>query len=95
MFLLFGTRASEKVMNVMTFICAYCGVHAEQDVITRRNRLTLFFVPLFPLSTMHFAQCTNCRGNDPSHEGASPALPRVGPHPQERQLMTWSSEEPS
>jgi hypothetical protein len=61
-FLLFGTRASEAVINVVTFICAYCGVHADHRVITRRNRLTLFFVPLFPVSTTHFTQCTNCGG---------------------------------
>jgi len=62
MFLLFGTRISEKIVNVVAFVCGYCGQHATQNVITASNRFTLFFVPLFTFSTKYRNECTNCGG---------------------------------
>lgn len=62
MFLLFGTRASESVLVVVTFVCNYCGVNAAQRVVKRVTRFTLFFVPLFPVSTSYFVACSNCGG---------------------------------
>lgn len=60
MFLLFGTRATQAVINVVAFVCGYCGVHAQQRVLKRSTKLTLFFVPLFPISTSYMNQCTHC-----------------------------------
>jgi hypothetical protein len=60
MILLFGTRAMLAIINVVTFVCGYCGVHADQRVTMRSTRLTLFFVPLFPLSRSYFNECSNC-----------------------------------
>lgn len=62
MLILFGSRASESIIAVVAFICGYCHVEAPQNVVTRVNRLTLFFVPLFALSTKYLNQCTNCGG---------------------------------
>ena len=62
MFLLFGSRVVETVINVVSFVCGYCGVHAEQRVIKRANKLTLFFIPLFSLRSTHLNQCSNCGG---------------------------------
>ena len=63
MFLLFGTRTSEAVVNVVSFVCAYCGTMAEQHVVKRSTKVTLFFVPLFPISTSHVNVCANCGGS--------------------------------
>ncbi|WP_443069957.1 zinc-ribbon domain-containing protein [Subtercola sp. YIM 133946] len=60
MLLIFGSTLSETLINVVTLICGYCNVNAPQNVLKRRNRLTLFFVPLFALSTKYVNQCTNC-----------------------------------
>lgn len=62
MLLIFGTRLSEAVINVVRFVCAYCGADAAQNVVKRTNRFTLFFVPLFPVSTKYHNECSNCGG---------------------------------
>ena len=62
MFLLFGSRASERVVNVVAFVCGFCRTNAAQNVVTSKNKFTLFFVPLFAFSTKHYNECTNCGG---------------------------------
>jgi hypothetical protein len=62
MFLLFGTRTGEVLINVVSFVCGYCRVNAEQHVVKRSTRFTLFFIPLFSFSTSHVNVCTNCGG---------------------------------
>ncbi|WEO77051.1 zinc-ribbon domain-containing protein [Cryobacterium sp. SO2] len=63
MILLFGTRASEAVINLVLFVCGYCGVLAQQQVIKRATRFTLFFLPLFPVSTRYVNVCSRCQGS--------------------------------
>ena len=62
MFLLFGSRVSEQIVNVVTFVCGFCSTNARQNVIKASNRFTLFFVPLFSFSTRYRNECTNCGG---------------------------------
>lgn len=62
MILLFGTRAFETVLAVVTFVCGYCSVNASQQVVKRSNRFTLFFIPLLTFSTSYFVACSNCGG---------------------------------
>ena len=62
MFLLFGTRASEAILSVVTFVCGYCNTSAAQRVVKRVTKFTLFFIPLFPVATSYFVTCTNCGG---------------------------------
>jgi hypothetical protein len=62
MILLFGTKAYETLLTVVTFACRYCGMSAPQRVFKRATRFTLFFIPLFTVSTKHFVECSNCAG---------------------------------
>ncbi|GAA1002224.1 zinc-ribbon domain-containing protein [Subtercola frigoramans] len=62
MLLIFGTRLSEAIINMVSFVCGYCHQHAPQNVIRRRHRFTLFFVPLFSVSTRYVNECTHCGG---------------------------------
>jgi hypothetical protein len=62
MVLVFGSRTSEVIINIVTFVCGYCHVQAPQNVVKRSNRFTLFFIPLFSFSTRYVNQCTNCGG---------------------------------
>jgi hypothetical protein len=62
MFLLFGARTAEALINVVTFVCGYCGIRAEQHVVKRATKFTLFFVPLFTVSSSFANTCTNCGG---------------------------------
>nr|WP_241984650.1 zinc-ribbon domain-containing protein [Cryobacterium adonitolivorans] len=49
-------------MNIVSFVCGYCGTLSEQHVVKNSHRLTLFFLPLFPLSTTYSNACTHCGG---------------------------------
>lgn len=60
MILLFGTRATVTVLATVWFVCHFCGFDAAQKVIERRNRLTLFWVPLFTVSRSFANVCSNC-----------------------------------
>ena len=60
MLLIFGTRSVEDVLRVLVFVCRVCGVRDEQRVIRSRTRLSLFFVPLFTVSSRYLLECSNC-----------------------------------
>lgn len=62
MLLLFGNKISETLLVMVTFVCNFCGQAASQEVYERVNRFSLFFIPLFRLSTKYFVTCTNCGG---------------------------------
>lgn len=62
MILIFGTRASESLMVIVTFVCNYCRQEVPQEVYKRVNRFALFFIPLFPVSTRYYVRCSNCGG---------------------------------
>ncbi len=50
MILLLGTRTSVALRATVWFVCHFCGFHAAQQVVERRRRLTLFWLPLFTVS---------------------------------------------
>jgi hypothetical protein len=58
--LIFGTRAFETLLLVVSFVCPHCGVDARQSVYKSATRFTLFFIPLFTVSTRYFVHCSNC-----------------------------------
>lgn len=62
MILLFGTKGRETLLSMVTFACHYCGLTAPQRVFKRATWFTLFFIPLFPVSTRYFVECANCAG---------------------------------
>jgi hypothetical protein len=52
-FLLIGTRGFERLVAVMRSRCPNCGVDAPQRYFERGTGLTLFLIPVLPLSR-HF-----------------------------------------
>lgn len=60
MLLIFGTRSVEDVLRVVVFACRFCGARDEQRVLRSRNKISLFFVPLFTVSTRYLLECSNC-----------------------------------
>lgn len=79
MFLLFGTDFSEKIINVVSFVCGFCSVNARQNVIRSSTRFTFFVIPLFSFSTRYRNECTNC--------GAEATLTAA----QARQSLAWTA----
>jgi uncharacterized Zn finger protein len=60
--LLFGTRLRSTVIALVSFVCPFCSKDVPQRVVKAVNRFTLFFVPLFPVSTRYENECSNCGG---------------------------------
>ena len=61
MFLLLGFRTRDTVAFRRWLLCEVCRIEAEQTVIKRSTRFTLFFVPLFPVKpSTYYVQCANC-----------------------------------
>lgn len=62
MFFLFGLTTREQLQFTRSASCRYCGQFAPQQVIQRKTRLSVFFVPLLPLKRTRLQRCTNCGG---------------------------------
>ncbi|WP_280241612.1 zinc-ribbon domain-containing protein [Nocardia abscessus] len=57
---------------MITSVCGRCGnpaAHALRKLVTK---FTLFFIPLIPLSTKHYLECTWCGASAPI---AAPQIP--------------------
>ncbi|WP_280315893.1 zinc-ribbon domain-containing protein, partial [Nocardia abscessus] len=72
---------------MITLVCGRCGnpaAHALRKLVTK---FTLFFIPLIPLSTKHYLECTWCGASSPiaappiPDQQARGAPPPPGPRP--------------
>lgn len=60
MILIFGLRSARSVIAVVPLDCRHCNVRADQRVVQRVLRLTVFFIPILPVWTSYLLQCSNC-----------------------------------
>ncbi|MEU6143419.1 zinc-ribbon domain-containing protein [Streptomyces sp. NPDC047081] len=58
--IIFGTKGYLYQLAILTLVCGNCGNPAAHTLRKRVTKFTLFFVPLFPLSTKYATQCTFC-----------------------------------
>jgi hypothetical protein len=58
--IIFGTRGYLYQLAILTLVCGRCGNPSAHTLRKRVTKFTLFFVPLFPLSTKCSTQCTFC-----------------------------------
>ena len=58
--IILGLRGSTTQLATMTLVCPQCHNPAAHRLLRTVNRFTLFFVPLFPVSTRHTIDCTFC-----------------------------------
>ncbi|AZM45741.1 zinc-ribbon domain-containing protein [Streptomyces sp. WAC 06738] len=58
--IIFGTRSTAVQLAVINLLCGMCGNPAAHSLLKRVTKFTLFFIPLFPVSTKYFTQCTFC-----------------------------------
>lgn len=58
--IIFGTKGYLYQLAVLTLVCGHCGNPAAHALRKRVTKFTLFFVPLFPVSTKYTIQCTHC-----------------------------------
>lgn len=79
MFLLLGTFVRRALLVTVVFICGYCDKDVPQRVEKLATKFTLFFVPLFTVSSRYTNQCTNCGGvTDLTRAQADRAVARQG-----------------
>ncbi|CAL9330400.1 hypothetical protein SUDANB120_00059 [Streptomyces sp. enrichment culture] len=58
--IIFGTTVYRYQLVILMLTCRYCGNPAAHTVRKYVTKFTLFFVPLFPVSTRYATQCTFC-----------------------------------
>ncbi|MFC8986487.1 zinc-ribbon domain-containing protein [Streptomyces sp. NPDC056956] len=58
--IIFGTKGYLYRLAILTLVCAQCGNPSAHTLSKRVTKFTLFFVPLFPVSTKYATQCTFC-----------------------------------
>lgn len=58
--IIFGTKGYLYQLAILTLVCGRCGNPAAHALRKRVTKFTLFFVPLFPVSTKYATQCTFC-----------------------------------
>ncbi|MBG6225433.1 DNA-directed RNA polymerase subunit RPC12/RpoP [Arthrobacter sp. CAN_A2] len=60
MFFLFGLTTREHLQSTRSASCRYCGMFAQQQVIQRRTKISVFFIPLLTVKKTCMQVCTNC-----------------------------------
>lgn len=60
MILLFGVTTKVTVRATVWLVCHFCGFSAPQRVLEQVRRLTLFWIPLIPLSRSVVNECGEC-----------------------------------
>jgi zinc-ribbon family len=58
--IIYGWRRNVLDLTTATYLCGRCGnptAHALRRAVTK---FTLFFIPLFPISSKYFTVCTFC-----------------------------------
>ncbi|MBL09742.1 MAG: hypothetical protein CL402_04345 [Acidiferrobacteraceae bacterium] len=63
--ILFGTRDRRKIISERYIICPKCEMKQKCDVISLREWITVFFIPIFPTGNDdrkgYFVQCKTCQ----------------------------------
>ncbi|MCX5204218.1 zinc ribbon domain-containing protein [Streptomyces sp. NBC_00237] len=58
--IIFGTKGYVYQLAMLMLLCGHCGNPAAHALRKRVTKFTLFFVPLFPVSSKYVTQCTFC-----------------------------------
>jgi hypothetical protein len=58
--IIWGIRRYVQQLAILMALCPAQGHEAPHRLIRRRTKFTLFFVPLFPVSSSHQLVCTTC-----------------------------------
>lgn len=66
MIILFGTHAYLKNAGPSAdrTPCFACGNVGQKELLRARTWFTLFFIPIFPVSTKYIVRCTRCGRED-------------------------------
>ena len=90
--IIYGWKRYAQVLAVLTLVCQQCHLPAEHVLRRLTTKVTLFFIPLFPISRRHTLTCGACQGeNKVSREQAEQLMaggvqqsPTPQPQPQQQ-----------
>ncbi|MGW4206366.1 zinc-ribbon domain-containing protein [Lentzea sp. NPDC004789] len=60
MLILFGWRTTIDQLRMLSLVCGHCHNQAAHHLFRRRTKPTIFFIPLFTISSRYGLQCTFC-----------------------------------
>lgn len=60
MFVLFGLSPRLNDRGTVRLHCTDCGVTGPHRLAEKQNRISLFFIPLVPVSTSYVTTCGHC-----------------------------------
>jgi Fe2+ or Zn2+ uptake regulation protein len=63
--IIWGIRRYVQQLAMIVARCSAQGHTAAHRLVRKRTKFTLFFVPLFPISTSHVLVCTMCGNTAP------------------------------
>ncbi|UJH68220.1 zinc-ribbon domain-containing protein [Allomuricauda sp. SCSIO 65647] len=62
MILFFGTRrGKQSIRQLQNVTCPHCKQRGTLSIISQPNYFHLFWIPLFRVQTLQFAECSHCR----------------------------------
>ncbi|MEG0176766.1 zinc-ribbon domain-containing protein [Anaerorhabdus sp.] len=75
MFVIFGTKITQKILGYEKKIrCGRCNNVTPWQIVKVTNWFSLFFIPIFPLSTKYYEICPICHGATPITKSEAEAL---------------------
>jgi DNA-directed RNA polymerase subunit RPC12/RpoP len=60
MLFILGSRVYSDLIATVAYVCENCGQHAAHHLLRRTRKITLFFLPLLPVSTKYLDTCSYC-----------------------------------
>lgn len=66
MLIIFGTNEKKNVLGETSLYCPVCGRKTQHTIEERKNRLTLYFIPVLPLSSKRIQRCNLCGHEEPA-----------------------------
>lgn len=71
---IFGTKAYRTVLATVMLVCSVCHNPAAQRIEKLSTKFTLFFLPLFTISTRYQLQCAMCAATSTVSEAEAERL---------------------
>jgi RNase P subunit RPR2 len=60
MLFILGVRIYNDLLATVAYVCENCGQHSAHHLTRRSRKITVFFLPLIPMSTKYVDTCSNC-----------------------------------
>jgi transcription elongation factor Elf1 len=60
MLILFGLKTTSRTLLSRPGTCLHCRQYAQQDVVERATKFTIFFIPVLTTSRRFQLHCGNC-----------------------------------